>query len=90
MRIVWTVPARRKRDLAIEYVAQESLRAAFNQLNEIDLQSDRLLEHPNMGRPGKIRGTRELVIRHTPFIIGYRVKGEVVQIFRFLHGAQNR
>jgi toxin ParE1/3/4 len=90
MRIVWTVPARRKRDLAIEYVAQESLRAAFNQLNEIDLQADRLLEQPNMGRPGKIRGTRELVIRHTPFIIGYRVKGDVVQIFRFLHGAQNR
>ncbi|CAL4869519.1 hypothetical protein MMA231_03811 (plasmid) [Asticcacaulis sp. MM231] len=90
MRIVWTVSARQKRDQAIEYVAQESLRAAFNQLNEIELQADRLLEHPNMGRPGKIRGTRELVIRQTPFIIGYRVKGDVVQIVRFLHGAQNR
>ncbi|ESQ88840.1 type II toxin-antitoxin system RelE/ParE family toxin [Asticcacaulis benevestitus] len=90
MRIVWTVCARQKRDQAIEYVAQESLRPAFNQLNEIELQADRLLEHPNMGRPGKIRGTRELVIRHTPFIIGCRVKGDVVQIVRFLHGAQNR
>lgn len=90
MQLVWTVAARRKRIAAIEYIAQESLRAAFNQLNEIDLQTDRLLSHPNMGRPGKLRGTRELVIRHTPFIVGYRVKGDTVQIVRFLHSAQNR
>ncbi len=90
MQLIWTVAARRKRASAIEYIAQESLRAAFNQLNEIDLQTDRLLSHPNMGRPGKLRGTRELVIRHTPFIVVYRVTADTVQIVRFLHSAQNR
>lgn len=89
IQLVWTVAARRKRTAAIEYIAQESLRAAFNQLNEIDLQTDRLLSHPNMGRPGKLKGTRELAIRHTSFIAVYRVKGDTVQIVRFLHSSQN-
>jgi hypothetical protein len=39
-------------------------------------------------RPGRVANTRELVIRRTPYIVPYRVKGEVVQIITILHSAQ--
>jgi toxin ParE1/3/4 len=41
-----------------------------------------------MGRPGRVKGTRELVIVGTPYIVAYRIKGDAVQVLRVLHGAQ--
>ena len=40
------------------------------------------------GLPGRVDGTRELVIDRTPYIAAYRVAGVTVQILRVLHGAQ--
>jgi toxin ParE1/3/4 len=47
-----------------------------------------LAEMPHRGRPGRWPGTRELVIPGTPYLIPYRVRGEVVQILRVFHGAR--
>ena len=43
---------------------------------------------PEMGRPGRILGTRELVIPRTPFIVPYRLQDDTIQILRVLHGAR--
>jgi addiction module RelE/StbE family toxin len=48
----------------------------------------RLAASPALGRLGRVAGTRELVISSTPYIVPYRVKGDVVQIITILHGAQ--
>jgi plasmid stabilization system protein ParE len=40
------------------------------------------------GRPGRVADTRELVIPRTPYVVPYRVKGDVVQIITILHAAQ--
>jgi toxin ParE1/3/4 len=89
-RVIWTVAAEKRRDEALAYTANDNVHAALRQLEEIQRQVRRLREQPNMGRPGKVRGARELVIRHTPFIVVYRVFTDTVQIVRFLHSAQNR
>ena len=47
-----------------------------------------LIQHPQMGRPGRLRGTRELVISRTPFIVVYRVKGTRIEVIRMLHSSQ--
>lgn len=47
-----------------------------------------LSNHPGMGRPGRVPGTRELVIPKTPFIVPYRLVGDVIQILRVYHGAR--
>ncbi|MFH1029409.1 MAG: type II toxin-antitoxin system RelE/ParE family toxin, partial [Pseudomonadota bacterium] len=47
-----------------------------------------LLDHPDMGRPGRVSGTRELVVSGTPFIVVYRVIAPVIQILRVLHYAR--
>ena len=43
---------------------------------------------PEMGRPGRVPGTRELVIPRTPFIVHYRLQDNTIQILRVLHGAR--
>lgn len=44
--------------------------------------------NPEMGRPGRVPGTRELVIPRTPFIVPYRVQGRTLQVLRVFHGAR--
>ena len=47
-----------------------------------------LTESPEMGRSGRVPGTRELVITRTPFIVPYRLRGQTIQILRVYHGAR--
>jgi len=48
-----------------------------------------LLErYPAAGRPGRIPGTRELVIVPTPFLIAYRTRRGTIEILALLHGAR--
>lgn len=42
---------------------------------------------PNRGRPGRVQGTRELVLTR-PFLAVYEVREEEVQVLRILHGAR--
>lgn len=90
MKIVWLPRARANRTDIIDYIAQDNPRAALDQLGEIEQQSDMLADHPEVGRVGRRRGTRELVVNRTPFILIYRVRprAERVEILRLLHGAQ--
>jgi toxin ParE1/3/4 len=50
--------------------------------------ADSLGTRPHLGRPGRKRNTRELVIADLPFLIIYRLRGQAVEILRILHGAQ--
>ncbi|PSJ62522.1 type II toxin-antitoxin system RelE/ParE family toxin [Kumtagia ephedrae] len=89
MRVVWLARARIERQKAIDYIARDSPQAALGQLEEIERQTDKLFDFPEIGRPGRKRGTRELVITGTPFLAVYRIRAKAeVQILRLLHGAQ--
>ncbi|MGO4728142.1 MULTISPECIES: type II toxin-antitoxin system RelE/ParE family toxin [unclassified Inquilinus] len=41
-----------------------------------------------MGRPGRLRNTRELVVNHTPYVVAYRIDESAVTILRVMHGAR--
>ncbi len=62
--------------------------AAIEQGDKIETQVAGLLANRHQGRPGRVKGTRELVIVHPPYIAAYRVKKETIQILRVLHGAR--
>ena len=47
-----------------------------------------LPDNPHIGRPGRVSGTRELVITHTPYIVPYRIKSDTIQVLRVYHGAR--
>ena len=47
-----------------------------------------LISDLQMGRPGRVPGTRELVIAQTPYVVPYLVQGAAIQILRVYHGAR--
>ena len=48
---------------------------------------DMLVEHPAMGRVGRIRGTREAVLSDISYIIAYRV-GRDIEVLTIIHTSQ--
>jgi toxin ParE1/3/4 len=71
------------------YIEQDDPKAAQRVALHIVRNVETLLpSSPEMGRPGRIPGTRELVIPKTPFIVPYRIVGNTVQILRIFHGAR--
>lgn len=90
LALAWTPRAQRDRQAAIDYIARDNPLAALGQLDEIERQTDMLLQHPRMGRPGRVEGTLELVISQTPFIVVYRLRPQArrIELIRLLHGAQ--
>ena len=71
-----------------EHVAANNPTAASGMIERIRAAVTRLAASPGLGRPGRVAGTRELVIPRKPYIVPYRVRGDVVQIITILHGAQ--
>lgn len=88
MRLEWLPTATRDRANQLAYIAEHNLGAAVEIGDTIENAALQLLDHPRRGRPGRVRGTRELVVAGTPYIIAYRIETDVVLIIRLLHGAQ--
>ncbi|MEA2879887.1 MAG: toxin ParE1/3/4 [Hyphomicrobiales bacterium] len=88
MRIVWTAPALREIEAIGDYIALESPRASARIVTRVFDRVDTLADHPEMGGPGRIPGTRELVITNTPFIVPYRVRGDRIEVLSVFHGAR--
>jgi toxin ParE1/3/4 len=77
-------------DLAelVEYIAADNPTAGYRVHEDIRKQTGLLAIYPEIGRPGRVRGTRELVVTGTPYIAAYRFAGGVVTVLRLLHGAR--
>ena len=88
MILSWGTVAINERYDQLDYIAMDDPLAATAQDHEIEQQTNLLTTQPEMGRVGRAKGTRELVVSRTPFIVIYRIKGERIEILRFLHGAQ--
>jgi addiction module RelE/StbE family toxin len=84
----WSAFAIADRDAIFDYIEADSPRAAASVDDRIRACVDNLKRFPEMGRPGRIEGTRELVISRTPYIAAYRIADDTVRILRLLHGAQ--
>jgi toxin ParE1/3/4 len=89
MRIRWLSTALRNLDHQAKYIADHDPTAARNAVQRIQAAVDQLAEYPSMGRVGRVPLTRELIIGGTPWMIVYRVRADVVEIIRVLHGAQS-
>lgn len=88
MRIVWTAPAARDLEAIGDYIARDNPSAARRTVQRIQARIRSLTAHPLIGRPGRVDGTRELVIASTPFIVAYRAADERVEILAVFHSAR--
>jgi toxin ParE1/3/4 len=88
MKPVWSDDADRDIDSIWEYIAADNIDAADELIETLRKAADRLSDFPMIGRTGSQKGTRELVVSRTAYILIYRLTGKTVEILRALHGAQ--
>lgn len=88
MRLEWSPLAVEDRRRIFDFIEKDDPRAAILVDDRIAAQMLVLLRFPEGGRPGRIAGTRELVVRRTPYIAAYLVAKDCVRILRILHSAQ--
>jgi len=88
VRVKWLRAARANLIAVSEYIGQANPDAAASTVAAIVTAVETLERFPALGRPGRISGTRELVISGTPYIVPYRVRGDVVQLIRVFHAAR--
>jgi toxin ParE1/3/4 len=88
LKIRWTRPALADLEAIGDFVARDNKSAALRLVTHIAASVGPLRDHPHLGRPGRITGTRELVVPDTPYIVPYRVRGDEVEILAVFHGAR--
>ena len=88
MTVVWSARAIGHLADLRAYIARENPAAAARTATTLFAAVDRLAEFPNLGRPGRVSGTRELVVPGTRYLIPYRVRGERLEIIAVFHGRQ--
>jgi toxin ParE1/3/4 len=88
MRIRWSDRARDDLYAILAYIAEDNPDAASRLHDRLEAAIERLKDHPEMGRPGRVAGTRELVVKGTRYIVPYRVRGQYVEVITVMHSAR--
>jgi toxin ParE1/3/4 len=84
----WTKEAAADLEKIANYLFQNAPARAAELVRGIYDAPAALLTFPYRGRVGRKEGTRELVLWPLPYIVVYRITGEVIHVVRILHGAQ--
>lgn len=88
LELRWTRLALARLDEIATYIARDNPERAASFVRELRDKLE-VLRIQQIGRPGRIYGTRELVL-HKHYIAVYRVQGDTVQVLTVLHTAQQR
>lgn len=71
----------------MDYIARDNPAAALELDLEFEAKADPLPKHPKLYKPGRMKGTREIVVRPN-YVMVYAIKGDTITILRVLHTAQ--
>lgn len=89
MKVVWSPEAIEDLASLRAYIAEDNTAAARRiALRIVQVIELMLPDNPHSGRPGRVPGTRELIIPRTPYVVPYRMQGNTLQILRVYHSAR--
>ena len=88
MRIKWLKRALLDLDEAESYISRDNPSAAAEVVLKIVSAVSLLGQQPGLGRPGRVSGTKELIVPETPYLVPYRVKENTVQVLRIYHSSR--
>ncbi len=88
MKLIWQPQAEEDRVSIYDFIDADRPQAAVDVDDRILEAISSLERFPFRGRPGKIRGTRELVISDTRYVVAYALRDEEILILRILDGAR--
>jgi toxin ParE1/3/4 len=86
-RLEWRQPARDDLAAILDHITAHNQLAAMALLDDIERRIAQLATRPNLYRPGRVEGTREMVVRPS-YIVVYAVSPAAVTILRVLHTAR--
>lgn len=84
MELFWTPEAIQDRDDIYDYIEADNPVAALDLDELFEERAALLVDHPSLGRVGRVAGTRELVA-HQSYLLIYDVAGEFVRILNVVH-----
>jgi toxin ParE1/3/4 len=70
------------------YIARDNPKAATRIASALLEAVERLAELPNLGRPGRIAGSRELAVPGTPYVMPYRLRADRLEVIAVFHARQ--
>lgn len=88
MKIRWLSLAQADLESIEEYISEDSPAQAIEVVMRIIEAVEVLEDHPQIGKLGRVDGTRELVISNLPYNIPYRKNGQWIEILRVFHQAR--
>lgn len=86
-KLFWTREAIRDRDEIYDYIEADNPVAALALDELFSEKAARLVDHPALGRPDRVAGTRELVVSGN-YVVVYDLVGDRVRVLRVLHAAR--
>jgi addiction module RelE/StbE family toxin len=88
VRVKWPEVALDSLIAEAEYISKDIPAAAAHAVDAIVNAVESLKRFPASGRPGRVPGTRELVVSRTSYIVPYRVRSDTVELLLVLHAAR--
>lgn len=88
-QIVYAAPAEKDLVDIVSYIAADNLNAATKVYDAIRDTIDRLASFPEMGRPGRLDGTREFPVTSLPYLVVYAITTETLNVLAILHMARD-
>ncbi len=87
--IIWSPTALYHLQGIYDYILPENPAATIDVHEEIERTAGSLKDNARLGRPGRVQGTRELVVPQYPtYIIVYELHQNNIHILAVKHGAQ--
>jgi len=88
VKLIWSPEARIDLREMVLYLSAKNPYAAKALYQRIETVATEIIDTPYIGRPGRVPGTRELVIANTPYILPYQIRSDFIEILRVYHGAR--
>jgi toxin ParE1/3/4 len=83
--IVWSPRAIEHLAHLRAYIARDNPKAANRIASALLEAVERLADLPNVGRPGRVAGTRKLVLPGPPYVIPYRLRADRLEVIAVFH-----
>lgn len=71
----------------MEFIGTDNPVAAIELDLAFESHADALPLHPTLYKPGRVKGTREIVV-HPNYVMVYAITGQTISILRVLHAAR--
>lgn len=90
MHVRLSSDAEKDLDAIFSYIARENPAAAHRQIDRVLTTISMLETFPLLGKPGRVKDTRELVVARTRFFVVYTIPDAFhVDVERVLHAARD-